>query len=614
MRQSDRFNGHILNSGNNFLGLVGQIIEITDESGIGLGYYRTIVREQDAEMMSLEMQQGYSDKAFLSWDGLFRPISTSKIGTLPRYAICETFDDCTGCSGVSPNTMLLTIDGTTADVSGLVDINGTYSLSRISGCVWQDNAALDLEIRYTGTGWILSLNGDTSQETSGVVECTDSENPTPFTWGASLPSGYSGGSYRFAGYNQLTIHDLQPWQNPSGMQWDYVNANRSNTINIGHDLEVAARSGSDRNGTPSGGLGFYQSGYTYGNTNANAFDYRDDYRVIALKGPVVVHGWGYDQNGRPVPNLGDNEAAASTGIFTQDGLHDTKFLEGHLRKPYTWPVGPIDLRWNREKCLWNIYNNKETILSSLNAIIPVPSGYASKDCFCSIIDGVETLVDELGSNGTLNASGMATMTSGIATAREICDCVATFAQVGCLACDGDAAAENYAMELTGFSFYSDDIDIQNHLNNFLSTLPNIATSSIFGCAGCGGDDGTSCAVTSNPSLSTTILNNTGVIATGTDEMLVAVEAYFDEGVPSLITANIGIRYQRSGSLAFDNFIFNINLNATTLIGSPDHDCLTAITLSFPDAVTQSVTDGLSFNPEPFTTMTTSGAALVLDPV
>ena len=149
MRQSDRYNGHILNGGNNFVGLVGQIVEITDESGVGLGYYRTIVREQDAEMMSLEMQAQYSGKAFCSWDALFRPVATSKASGLPRYAICELFDDCGGCSGISPNTMLLTIDGTSADVSGLVDINGTYSLGRVSGCVWQDDAGPEHLVRLT---------------------------------------------------------------------------------------------------------------------------------------------------------------------------------------------------------------------------------------------------------------------------------------------------------------------------------------------------------------------------------------------------------------------------------------------------------------------------------
>ena len=36
----------------------------------------------------------------------------------------------------------------------------------------------------------------------------------------------------------------------------------------------------------------------------------NDLRPMALRGPLVIQGWGYDLNGKPIPNKADNEANA----------------------------------------------------------------------------------------------------------------------------------------------------------------------------------------------------------------------------------------------------------------------------------------------------------------
>ena len=451
--QADRFNGRALNNVNNFIGLTGQYVEIENAEGSGLGYYRTIVREQDAEAMTVELQNNYSEKAFMSWDGLFRPISMSRQSGLPQYAYCEIFEDCAGCSGVSPNTFLLTIEDVTA-ASGLTDINGIYSLSRISGCKWSYDAARDISIYYNGSAWILEIDGETSSPSSGVVSCVDSNNPIPFVWSGGQPSGYTGGSYSAAGFNALTIYDLQPWQNPSGLLWDHVAANRSDTKQVGHDLEVAARSGTARGETPDGGLGMYQAAIAQG-SGFSSLDHRDNYRVMAHKGPMVVHGWGYDTNNRPVPNLGDSETAASTGNFTKDGLDDNKFLEGHLRKPNTWPVGPVDLRWDRNKCVWNIFSDSVTALS---AAVAAPSGgastsgLASKDCFCAIINSLETVVNILDKNNDITTGEAETLASGITNARDVCGCPSGTEYILCPGCLEGSVPTELEVTITGITY------------------------------------------------------------------------------------------------------------------------------------------------------------------
>ena len=74
-------------------------------------------------------------------------------------------------------------------------------------------------------------------------------------------------------------------------------------------------------------------------------------RMMANKGPMLMHGWGFDIDGKPIPNEADTETAASGGTFVAEGLKD-RFLTHYLRKPHTWPVGPIDLRFDRARGVW----------------------------------------------------------------------------------------------------------------------------------------------------------------------------------------------------------------------------------------------------------------------
>ena len=81
----------------------------------------------------------------------------------------------------------------------------------------------------------------------------------------------------------------------------------------------------------------------------------EDVRVLAHKGPLMLHGWGYDTEGKPVPNIVDDPTDARGGIFKSEGLKDT-FLTGWLSNQDTWPVAPVDLRFDRTRAVWTVPN------------------------------------------------------------------------------------------------------------------------------------------------------------------------------------------------------------------------------------------------------------------
>jgi hypothetical protein len=128
---------------------------------------------------------------------------------------------------------------------------------------------------------------------------------------------------------------LNPLSNPN--QIPHV----SNSQHKGHSIDVVGRESQ----LPDKGLmsSFYSS--------EDANKYSNDYRFLGMRGPIVLQSWGYDIDGKPIPNAVDKDEDSSKGIFTNEKLKD-EFLKDWLQKSKTWPVGPIDLRFDRERGVW----------------------------------------------------------------------------------------------------------------------------------------------------------------------------------------------------------------------------------------------------------------------
>lgn len=77
----------------------------------------------------------------------------------------------------------------------------------------------------------------------------------------------------------------------------------------------------------------------------------DEFAFSALRGPLVLQAWGYDTENKPIPNIVDSPSDAERGIFKNSGTKN-KFMTNWLDNPGAWPVGPIDLRFDRERGVW----------------------------------------------------------------------------------------------------------------------------------------------------------------------------------------------------------------------------------------------------------------------
>ena len=116
-----------------------------------------------------------------------------------------------------------------------------------------------------------------------------------------------------------------------------------------------------------------------------------DFRFNAMRGPLVLQAWGYDINGMPIPNANDSAADTETGTFRSNNLQN-KFLTNWLNNPKTWPVGPIDLRWDRNRGMWVAPPSSKIIIGRLTSSLS-PYGTATAELLNPESGGVKFYKD-----------------------------------------------------------------------------------------------------------------------------------------------------------------------------------------------------------------------------
>lgn len=326
-----------------------------------------------AESLS-ELASQYNTKAFMSLDGIFSPVSFYPTYSLGTYAVssrCLTTDDksvgvtCPMCNGQSTYSHYKGSDKKTV----------TYAcpMCSRSKLIVPENKDLNPDdlplVNFKSLNPIIVPMGEFKNPNSQV-------DINPYERSRHSIRAIGRQERPIDGYTALdTNHNLNIVTNNIGQtNLDLVeNGNTSDSWLNFHNTD------------------YYLYDINYG--SASDTKILMNQRFFALRGPMMLHGWGYDTDGYPVPNQADqpkefdNSGRPIRFILTSSGTNDYtkdgKFLPGPgetlgdiigsgyvkengewVRKPTRffhlnwgersdlWPIGPIDLRWDRERKVW----------------------------------------------------------------------------------------------------------------------------------------------------------------------------------------------------------------------------------------------------------------------
>jgi hypothetical protein len=102
----------------------------------------------------------------------------------------------------------------------------------------------------------------------------------------------------------------------------------SGWMESGHSIQMAVNGTGNR----------YSTDFDYQFTESSGVDVEvTDIRAVGFRGPMVLSGWGFDTDGKPVPADPENPRVFAPGAFSNPSLFKT---------------GPIDLRWDNERKVW----------------------------------------------------------------------------------------------------------------------------------------------------------------------------------------------------------------------------------------------------------------------
>lgn len=295
----------------------------------------------DEQEMSDLLTSEYDRRAFMSLDGLLSPISFYPTPYTSTYPITLfNRDSCPYCAG-----------------------RGTYTYEQMtppgegeSGGT--STGSTNAKAQKNMTCPFCTTSSDKGQ--SSISKPAYSMPPSILTDTTDDGTDYSASDMVGAPINRFTL-------NPIVMSQGEFNVGRAkqSADACGHAIDV---------------VGFGQSAPAAGSSlrSSTAENIDNNYagnvnqRFFGLRGPIMVHGWGYDTDGYPVPNKSgelkvvDGNVMSVTQTIKSDGTitepYRTKeFYKGWAQQPGTWPVGPIDLRWDTDAGVWTIGNQYKNV-------------------------------------------------------------------------------------------------------------------------------------------------------------------------------------------------------------------------------------------------------------
>lgn len=166
----------------------------------------------------------------------------------------------------------------------------------------------------------------------------------------AMPPYWSNGGNRLEGTGAILNYHINPFNNASLLNslWD------GRGMSFGPETEYQAY-GNEASNT-----------FTLDTQGSSKKDNDPNLRSLAMRGPLLLSSWGYDTNGKPIPNKQDTN---NNGVF--NNAPKEEFATNFMAKPHTWPCGPIDLRWDRERCVWVSPPSERLMLAKLDQHLPI---------------------------------------------------------------------------------------------------------------------------------------------------------------------------------------------------------------------------------------------------
>lgn len=294
-----------------------------------------------------ETGANYNKKGFMSLDGIFSSVSVKGDGGLPRYPTTTDIPNASRSHPINPNPP--SIHKYTGGTEGQTTTSG----SSLGIGVGIKNLQIGTGLNYLPGKGILITSATDDQ--SYMIATIMKYNQQTGLLTVNVSKAYGSGTYAAwtVEPNGSPCYDLDinsTYQNPLTNSTRHLDDPVQGDMHHygpgeGHSIDIVGM-----------GSSVSESGAMLSMRENEAGKYADDYRFIGLRGPIVLHQWGYDLEGKPVPNRADNEQLAKNGIFNAGvaggaGPQDF-FLQDWLQKPGTWPAAPIDLRFDRNRGVW----------------------------------------------------------------------------------------------------------------------------------------------------------------------------------------------------------------------------------------------------------------------
>lgn len=337
----------------------------------------TTVSLQDVRELPQEFDNFYSSKSFMSLEGLLSPVS-----------FYPTFNNSTNAYKPYFTTNCPICNGTKSYAVGTKTLYCGFCTDKLAG---QEAGVPETNIKIPP--YILS-----SELTNNIID-----NPTAL---AEIVAKSLGKSINYINLNPI-IMPVGELRNRYAQDTDFTahhidiigrslvpmagSLSITDNTSINQDdffgkLNLADQNGSTQNGVPTSDLDWNSYAFDLSTGLQNSRFYLMNQRFLALRGPLILSGWGFDTEGYPVPNasgepkelddegfpkrisnpqdqgggfqnyagaiLGKNQTFNNEKNKWNDPYREDKFYKGWGLRPDTWPVGPIDLRWDHKRKVW----------------------------------------------------------------------------------------------------------------------------------------------------------------------------------------------------------------------------------------------------------------------